>query len=40
MVQVPTDSLWYIRIKGDYMGRVKGNVFVVEGSNLPWVAGA
>jgi len=27
---VPADSLWYIRIKGDYMGRVKGNIFVVE----------
>ena len=36
-VQVPKDSLWYVHIKGDYMGRVKGNVFVVEGSELPWV---
>uniref|UniRef100_A0A7S0STQ1 LamG-like jellyroll fold domain-containing protein n=1 Tax=Mantoniella antarctica TaxID=81844 RepID=A0A7S0STQ1_9CHLO len=36
-VNVPPDTLWFISIKGDYMGRVDGSVFISEGSELPWV---
>ena len=29
-VNVPPDTLWFIAIKGDYMGRVRGNIFLTE----------
>jgi hypothetical protein len=38
-VNVPPDTLWFISIKGDYMGRVDGSVFISEGSELPWWGG-
>ena len=36
-VNVPPDTLWFIAIKGDYMGRVVGNIFLTERDDLPWV---
>ena len=36
-VNVPPDSLWFVSIKGDYMGRVIGNIFIAENNSLPWV---
>ena len=36
-VNIPSDTLWFIRIEGDYMGRVVGSIFVSEGATLPWV---
>ena len=36
-VNVPPDELWFVAVKGDYMGRVVGNVFIAENNSLPWV---
>ena len=36
-VNVPPNELWYVSIKGDYMGRVVGNIFIAENNSLPWV---
>jgi len=36
-VNVPPNELWFVSIKGDYMGRVVGNVFIAENNSLPWV---
>ena len=36
-VSVPPDTLWFVAIKGDYMGRVVGNIFLTEGDDLPWI---
>jgi hypothetical protein len=36
-VNVPPDELWFVSIKGDYMGRVVGNIFIAENNSLPWV---
>ena len=35
-VSVPPDELWFVAIKGDYMGRVVGNIFIAENNSLPW----
>jgi hypothetical protein len=29
--------MWYVRIAGDYKGRVEGNIYIVEGLETPWV---
>jgi len=34
---VPAKSLWYVRVLGDHKGRVEGNVYLVEGTQTPWV---
>ena len=36
-VNVPKGSQWIVKITGDYMGRVAGNVFLSENGALPWV---
>jgi hypothetical protein len=36
-INVPADTLWYVRILGDYKGRVEGNIYLVEGLETPWV---
>jgi hypothetical protein len=34
---IPSQTLWYVRVLGDYKGRVVGSIFLVEGTKTPWV---
>jgi hypothetical protein len=29
-IRVPAGTTWYVRIAGDYKGRVEGNIYIVE----------